>query len=219
MKALVVSHKPIDVIGRSTFDPRVLQRLTHGLEKEGRFAQQYEIADDDDQHDVAERLVEWKKLAKKIDAVYEDLARSHLDALTKLRELIKPFKNLVALGLGAYTGALGSYEIEKTKRLRAAQDAAKTAARERDSKALTRSLNEVQDAQPRRLAADGGGSVSVAVVWQVDGAPDESVLPRKWMLADVKGLNKYAAEYLPTETPKPIPGVAFKLGSKQTVRT
>lgn len=211
--------KPVEVVGRSKFDPAVLQRLTRGLEKEGRFAQRYVVQDDDDQADVAERTVEWKRLAKAVKAYYEGLARTHLDALSTLRELIKPYENLIALGLGAYTGALGTYEIEKAKRQRAALEAAKEAARARDSRALTRELNNVQDSKPQALRSEGGGSVSVAVVWQVDGQPDERELPRKWMLADVKGLNHYAAQYHPTERPVPISGVTFKLAAKPTVRT
>ncbi len=213
--AIKKASQAVEIVSRSTFDPKLLAKMVDGLEAEAKEAQAHELVDDDDEVFAADRLRHLKLLAKRIDETQEKLSREHLDALATLRGLIKPFKNVVALGLGAYAGLLETYNVAKAETRRAELKAAQEAARKRDSAELSRSLSSARASVPQQIEG-----VSTKVVWFVESA-DVDRLPDKYVLRepDMKALQAYADQYRDDETPKPIRGVTFKLGTKRRVTT
>lgn len=209
------ASQAVEIVSRSTFDPKVLAKLVHGMQAEAELIRETTLDDDDDEVFAGDRLRAFKALAKKIDEVQEQLSREHLDALQKIRNLIKPFKNVVALGLGAYAGLLEEYNVRKAEARRAELKAAQLAAKKRDTKELTRSLGAARESQTQALEG-----VSLKVVWLVVSA-DVDELPAKYVTKtpNLAKLQLYADQYRDDETPPPISGVKFKLGTKQRVRT
>lgn len=171
--AITLPKSASTVSASSRFDPKLLLKLFAGLEAEFRGVQSDSLEDDADEEFAAERLREVTRLGDQVDGYYEELARSHLDALKTLRQLVAPFKNLVGLGVGAYAGAIEEYRVRKAKLRARSLSAARNAAGSGQSRALTTALNTAEQNKAQKL--DGVGA---KLEWQIDKIENHLAVPR-----------------------------------------
>lgn len=211
--AIVLPKSAQNVEGKSRFDPKLLLKLVRGLEEEAHSVRASKLEDADDNAMAGARLRDLTKLGDTVDAYYEELARSHLDALNVLRALIKPFRDVVALGVGAYSAILADYAVEQATEQAAAKEAARVAASTRDSATLTDALNVVQETKPQKLEG-----VAQTLEWQIEEVTEPGAVPRVWCCPDVKAIAAHV-KTLPPDPLKPpeIEGVKFKLGVRKRV--
>ncbi len=214
--AIVLPKSAETVQAKSHFDPKALRKLLDGAEEEIAFASDNSVEDDDDERHGAARLRDFKALGKQIEAYEEELKRPHLDALAKVRTLVKPFKDLALRGVAVYASAIESYRIELAKERAAATEAAAAAARSRQPAQLAGALQAVQSSKPQRLEG-----VSLVLRWEVEAITDLALVPREFLRVDVVALNKWAAEQpcIDPDKPPSLAGVAFKVGSSKRVLT
>ena len=211
--AIVLPKSAEHITSKSHFDPKLLLKLVKGVEEEIEFAAANSIEDNDDEQYAAGRLQDFRSLDKQIAGAEEDQKRSHLDALAQIRKLFKPFRDLVARGVGVYGGAIEDYRIELARERAAALEASQKAARERDHTKLVTALNVAQDSKAQKLEG-----VSLKLRWEVESV-DPAQLPDPWWIPDEKGLEAWARQQPCTDPDKPpvLAGVTFKVGSSKRV--
>jgi hypothetical protein len=200
------------------FVPAVFDALVARFDAEAAKIRKFVLDNDDDEAFAAQRLIEVKTLAKKIEAARKELTLAHRTAIERLNALVKPYENKAAALLGAYSAMLGVYAIEKADRRLLAEKVAREAAADRDHEVAADALNLARDLEQGTLRGSAGGSVSIAVGWTVGGV-DMKQLPEEYVvrapnLDALKRIAKDAGEDLPPA----IPGVTWVRSTSQVVR-
>lgn len=203
----------------SSFSPAAFDALVQRFDAETRTIKSFVLDNDEDEAFSANRLIEVKALAKKIEAKRKELTLPHRQAIEKLNALVKPYENKVAALLGAYSGLLGQYATKKADLRLLAEKVAREAASEREHEVAAEALNLAKDNEQSKLRGASGGSVSIKVGW-VAGEIDMTLLPEEYVLrlpdrTKLTEIAKNSGEVKPAA----IPGVEWVRATSQRVTT
>lgn len=198
---------------KHSLDVASIARLTAGLKAEAAAVSKITIDTEEDEQEAGARLVEVKRLGKDLADLIAQAKRPFLDVTQAVDKLTKPGRDDIAALTKALTDVIGKYRVQLATQRSKALEAARDAAVERDTKAITTALNEAQDATPQKL-----DNLGVKLVWKVKRIA-EDLVPRDWCIPDEKRITAHAKQYrgTPDDPPAPIPGVIFELEAETRV--
>ncbi len=189
-----------------------MRAITGKLRAEGERVQKLTIDNDEEEQDAARRLAALKLADAEVKAMLAGYKRPFLDVTQGLDKTSKPDRDDLAFVIGAFTSIIGDYNAKKLTARREALAEAQAAARQRDSAAVTASLNE-----RRELAQQSLPGVKVKLKWMAV-VTDPELVPRVWCCPDEKSLNAHARGFDENDTPPPIEGVEFNLVGGSTLK-